>query len=418
MSRDRDREMLFRLVGDHESWRGDCINLIAAENVMSPQARQFLSCDLAQRYGDYLGRDLHARKYFGNRFVVELEELVVRLAKDLFGVSYVDARPVSGHMAGNSVILGLVKPRDVVLEVGSDGGGHRLASKLGAGTLAQQIDVRYLPFDAEAYNIDLPRGIRLIRETTPRLVILGSSNFLFPHPVREIAEVVQELNGTVLGYDGAHVLGLIAGGRFQDPLGEGADVLFGSTHKTFPGPQGGIILSDLEDLIALVGQVLYPGLVTNHHLARLPSLAMTLLEMLDFGEAYASQVVRNAQRLAKEIHLRGIDVVGARHGYTQSHTVILQTMRFGSSRELGLLLEEAGIIVSPVTLPDTLGGAGLRLGAQEITRRGAAEEDMPHIAELIADVIARRKQPKAVRCLAIEFVRRSRQVAFCYQSSQ
>ncbi len=418
MDTDETRELLFSLVREHENWRCDCINLIAAENVMSPAARHFLSCDLAQRYGDYLGRDLHARKYFGNRFLVQIEELVVNLTKDLFGASYVEARLLSGHMAGDAVILSLVRPGDTVLEVGRDGGGHRLATKLKASPLAQQIDVEFLPFDASTYNIDLDRSISLIKRTKPRLIILGSSNFLFPHPVREIAEVVQELDGTILAYDGAHVLGLISAGRFQDPLREGADILFGSTHKTFPGPQGGMLLSNSEDLIELISDVVYAGLVTNHHLARLPALAMSLLEMQTWGQAYASQIIGNAQRLAGEIHLRGIDVVGAAHGYTQSHTVLLQTMPFGSSRELGLLLEEAGIITNPVALPDTLGREGIRLGVQEITRRGAREEDMPTVADLVADVIIRKKEPEAVRSLVMEFARQFQDVTFCFEASQ
>lgn len=411
------RGLLLELVREHEDWRRECVNLIAAENAMSPEARHLLSSDLAQRYGDYTDRDLHARKYFGNRFLVEIEELVASLAKDLFGASYVETRPLSGHMAGTAVVLGLVEPGNVVFEVGPEGGGHRLATKLGASSLGRQIDVRFLPFDADAYNIDVPRSIAVIRKTKPRLIVLGSSNFLFPHPVRELAESVQDLHGTVLAYDGAHVLGLISAKSFQDPLTEGARLLFGSTHKTLPGPQGGIILSNSEHLIKSVSEVIYPGLVTNHHLARLPSLAMTLLEMLNWGKVYASQVVLNAQRLAREIQLRGFDVVGAAHGYTRSHTIILQTMALGPSREIGLLLEEAGIIVSTSTLPAALGGEGLRLGLQEITRRGAVEEDMPYLAGLIAETVARRKEPKAVRGLVAEFARQFQEVGFCHNLS-
>ncbi|MCL4459219.1 MAG: glycine hydroxymethyltransferase [Chloroflexi bacterium] len=415
MNTRREKETLEQLVREHENWRQACINLIAAENVMSTEVKQFLYSDLAQRYGDYVGRDLRARKYFGNQFLIEIEQLVNNLAGELFGASCVETRPLSGHVAGSAVIMGLTQPGDTVLELGREGGGHRLAEKLTTSLLVR-LDVQFLPFDPTTYNIDITRTITLIRESRPRLIILGSSNFLFPHPVQQIAEVIQEMGDIVLAYDASHVFGLIAGKRFQDPLREGAHIVFGSTHKTFPGPQGGMILSNSAPLIERVSEMVYPGLVTNHHIARSPSLGMALLEMITWGESYAAQTISNAQSLAREIHRRGVKVVGAQLGYTASHTILLQTSPFGTAREVGSLLEEAGIIANPTGLPEELGSEGVRLGVQEITRRGAKEEDMPDLAELITDVVMQKKKPEEVRPRSKRYAERFKGLHFSWDS--
>ena len=137
---------IIKLVKEHDKWRKSCLNLVAAENIPSPQIRDFALSDLAGRYGDYLGRDLEKRKYYGTKFVVEIEKEVENIAKDLFHTNYIEFRCLSGHIAGASVIMGLTRPGDTVFELGSNGGGHRLSEKL---TNAQLIDlkVKFFPVD-------------------------------------------------------------------------------------------------------------------------------------------------------------------------------------------------------------------------------------------------------------------------------
>ncbi|MBI3962824.1 MAG: glycine hydroxymethyltransferase [Deinococcus sp.] len=388
------RQQISQLMAEHERWRAECVNLIAAENVASPAVRQYLSSDLAHRYGDYLGRDLHARKYFGNRYLVEIEQEVSQLAQEVFQADYVETRPLSGHVAGSAVIMSLTRPGALVMELGSDGGGHRLAEKLSVTPLTP-LKVQFLPFDATGYNIATEVAIDQIRHQRPTLVILGSSNFLFPHPVRELAANLPA--GTTLVYDASHVLGLIAGGQFQDPLHEGAALVFGSTHKTFPGPPGGIIFSQSKQLIEGVSQAIYPGLVTNHHPARSPALAMALLEMKRWGPAYARAIVQNAQHLGTELYRRDVSVVGVDQGFTRSHTLLLSVATYGSGKEVGACLEAAGIITNPAKLPPELGGEGVRIGVQELTRRGVSREQLGRLAELMAAVITRRQAPEGVR---------------------
>ena len=392
---DTERTELERLVAEHEAWRHRCINLIASENMMSPTVRAQLATDLVGRYGDYVGRDLTNRKYFGTPFVEAIEQRVDELARRLYGARYAELRAISGHVAGAGVLMGLCRPGDIVLEVGSDGGGHRLAAKLAESSLID-LDVRFLPFDPMEWNIDVEAAAAMIRELRPRMVILGSSTFLFPHPVRELAAVTHSIEGCVLGYDASHVFGLIGAGSFQAPLAEGVDVLFGSTHKTLPGPQGGLILSNDERIIGAVSQAIYPALVTNHHLVRLPALGLALLEVERWGPAYAAATVANARRLAAELAHRGLLVAGEGHGCTCSHTVLVSTRGHGKAEETGALLQEAGIIVTAARLPAALGRVGVRLGTQEITRLGAGEDDMASLAELLARIITRQASPSDV----------------------
>jgi glycine hydroxymethyltransferase len=373
------------LVRDHEAWRARCINLIASENVLSPAVRAQLVTDLAGRYGDYTGRDAAHRKYFGTPYVVEIEQRVADLACRLFGARYCELRPLSGHIAGAGVLMGLCKPGDRVLEVGGDGGGHRMAAKLAESPMID-LDVQFLPFDTARWNVDVPATLEMISALRPRIVILGSSTFLFPHPVREIAAAVHAVDG-LLVYDASHVFGLLAAGHFQQPLAEGADVIYGSTHKTLFGPQGGLILSNDEALMAAISGAIYPALVTNHHLQRIPALGLALLELETWGAAYATAVIANARRLAHELATRGLPVAGAADGYTQSHTLLVGTHPYAGAEEAGRRLEQVGIIVTAARLPAALGRAGLRLGTQEITRRGAHAQDMPDLAALLIEAL-------------------------------
>jgi glycine hydroxymethyltransferase len=391
-------ERIRGLLAEHEEWRGRCMNLIASENATSAAVRAILSTDLAQRYGDYVGRDMDDRWYKGTRYVSELEKAVTKLVGEVYGASEVELRAISGHLAGLSVILAVCRPGDTVMELCGECCGHGLADRAVLSPMIR-LEVLPIPFDAYGYNIDLEATCDLIRRRRPRLVILGSSCFLFPHPVREIASVMSELPDSVLLYDGSHVLGLIACGAFQKPLQEGAHVLSGSTHKTLPGPQGGLIAANDRALRDAISNVASPGLVCNHHLTRIPALGMALLE-LRADTSYASRVVQNAQALARQLAERGIRMVAASKGFTQSHAILLQTREFGDGRTVASLLEAADIIASRCPLPASLGGEGIRFGTSEVTRHGATPEDMIRAADIVADVLQGRLAPSNARASA------------------
>lgn len=286
------------LVDEHEKWRARCVNLCAAENQQSPLVRGLLDNDLAQRYGNFGGRDRTNRRYNGTKYIAALEEELVTTAQRVFGATEVELRAISGHVAGLAIIMGLCKPGDTVLELAGADGGHRMAAK---GVESPLIDLRVLnfPFDVDAFNIEVDATCALITREKPRLIIVGASNFLFPVPLEPIARCIAETSPeSVLVYDASHVLGLIACGVFQDPLHEGADLMFGSTHKTLPGPQGALILSNRADLMEPVATAVYPGIVTNHHLARIPALTAALCE-IEANKGFGAAIVRNAQALAR-----------------------------------------------------------------------------------------------------------------------
>ena len=233
-------------------------------------------------------------------------------------------------------------------------------------------------------------------------------SFYLPHPVKELAEFGKDAGAKIV-YDGAHVLGLIAGKTFQDPLREGADVITASTHKTFPGPQGGIILSNMEkEDWKKVQNAVFPGLVSNHHLHRLPALAITLMEMLSFGKDYAGQIVKNAKMLAKKLDSGGFKVLWKERGYTQSHQIVADTRSQGGGKWVAEALEKANIIINKNLLPwddvnNPADPSGVRIGVQEMTRFGMKENEMNKIGDFISRVCMKKEDPAQVGKEVSEF---------------
>ena len=369
------------LLNEHCKFRSDCLNLIASENTPSPLVERLHSEELNRRYGYYTGIDLHQRAYRGNRFIAQIEHTAHELAKQLFGVAHVDLRPLSGNIAGIAAAFALGSPGDIALEVHN---AHRYAHKLASSFLKVELQSIAIPWDGANYNIDLDRTIALIQQHRPKLVIIGSALFLFPQPVRELKLAMRKYNpDSYLIYDAAHVMGLIAGGRFQSPLDEGADVIVTSTHKTLAGPQGGMILTNDDFVAERIGSAIAPLLIANHHLGRLPALAAAFLEWLTFGDVQATAIIENAKALAKALDERGLRLVGAGQGYTESHTILPIVDEFGEGEALAKQLEACHIIVGSAEVPAQLSTHGLRIGVQEVTRYGMTPEDAPAMADCI-----------------------------------
>ena len=385
MNFDAKVQKIESLLEKHRAFRENCLNLIASENVPSPLVERLLAGDLDHRYGNYTGINLHERAYQGNQFIAQIEELAHELAKQLFGASYIDLRPLSGNIAGIATTFALGGPGDTILEVDN---GHRYGHKLATSPLKVEFQSIPIPWDGVRYNIDLDATLLLIREHRPKLVIIGSALFLFPQPVRELKETMRKCNpDSYLIYDAAHVMGLIAGGRFQSPLQEGADVIISSTHKTLAGPQGGIILTNDREIAERIGPAIAPLLVSNHHLSRLPALAGTFLEWMACGTEHASAIIDNAKALGSALHERGIRLVGDELGFTESHTLLPIVDEFGEGKELADRLEACHLITGAAKIPEEYGTQGLRIGVQEVTRRGMTEADAPEIADCIVDAL-------------------------------
>ncbi len=370
-------ERLERTIKQHEEWRlKECLNLIPSENRGSAHMKSMFAGDLGNRYS------APDKFYRGTRFADELQSLTEEIARKVFNARYADVRPLSGHTADMAVLLSLTRQGDKVLSVSSDNGGYPGITHLGLGGILGLQNL-YFPYNDATVNIDAKQSASLIRSSKPKVVFFGASFIPFPHPARELSELHE--GGTYI-YDGSHVLGLIAGGEFQDPLREGCSLLIGSTHKSLPGPQGGIILSNNEQVFSKVSGKILPGIVDNVHLNRVAALAVALLEMLQFGKPYAKSVVANSQALGKALDAKGVMVRGATLGYSKSHQVPLdydsQKLKFFAQR-----LEQANIIIDN----------GGRVGTSELTRMGYGPDEMDEVADLLSLIILGKKPADFVK---------------------
>ena len=381
------------LIRSHERYRAMTLNMIPSENVQSPNVLKALATDLAGRYS------YRPRYYAGTRHIDELWEYAEDLARKLFGAEYVFLEPLSGHIAALLTYVSLVKGRKMAALAPEFGGYMGNAPDKLPDLISA--DIVYLPAVKEILIPDPERSVELIRAEKPDLVVLGGSYMLFPHPVKELSEAVHEYGG-LLAYDGSHVLGLIAGGAFQDPLREGADVLFASTHKTFPGPQGGLILTNSEEIYRKIAGNIFHKIADNIHFNKIGALAVSFEEMMRCGKKYAAKIVENAYELAKSLDELGVPVKARDHGFTKSHQTILDVPNREERIRLRDRLEECGIISD----------ADLRLGVPEVTRRGMGRREMARIAKLVKRALDG-EDPRRVRRDVAALVRRFRTVKFC-----
>jgi glycine hydroxymethyltransferase len=390
-------ESLLELVRKHEEWRGkQTLNLIASENVASPQVRKLMSTDLLHRY------TAPDRFYMGTKFIDEINELASKVAREVFGAQYADPRPLSGHIADWILLSCFTKAGESILSVSPANGGYPGISDQGVTQFMSRRNL-YFPFDEGKMNVKVDEASALIEREKPSLVIFGASFILFPPPVKELSRIAKSVGATV-AYDGAHVLGLIGGGRFQNPLREGASILIGSTHKSLFGPQGGIILTDGSSA-KIVKDAIFPSFVDNAHYNRIAALAMALFELKSFGRAYADQVIKNAKTIGRALDEHGVPVKCREYGYTESHQVHLDNSKIDSRIDHTKILEEANIIVDK----------GTRIGTCEVTRRGMKHTEMERIAELIARVIVKRDQPDRVRKDVIKLREEFNNLEYCFK---
>ncbi len=411
-----DGRIVLDLVTKHHVWRKrECLNLIASENVMSPLAMLLYINDSMHRYAE--GKPFK-RYYQGLKYFDQLEVTAQKIIGELLETNYIELRAISGTIANATVYRAFANIGDKACVVPVQTGAHVSHTRYGTlGALGiEQID---MPFDLETWNLDVDKAKKLIEEVKPKLVILGGSLYIFPHPTKEISESTKAVNAKLM-YDAAHVLGLIIGKVWENPLKNGADILTSSTHKTFPGPQGGLIATVTEDDYKAVGKVVFPMFVSNHHLHRIAATAITGVEMKVFGEAYAKQIVRNAKRLAQKLFEYGVKVIGENRGFTESHQVIIDVKQYGGGAKLAEALEEANIIVNKNLLPwdkpeDIKNPSGIRIGVQEVTRWGMVENDMDTIAELMKMIIVDKRDPREVREKVIDFRKNFLEVKYCFR---
>ncbi|MBN1800920.1 MAG: serine hydroxymethyltransferase [Candidatus Lokiarchaeota archaeon] len=420
------------LIEHHQEIRS-AIPLIASENITSPAVDEACNCDFSHRYAEgWVGQ----RVYAGCKYIDKIESLCMDLTKEYFNCCFADVRPISGVMA-NLVLYNAFTSRNhgKMMAMPIPKGGHISHAPFetsngrkiyGTAGTVRGLDIKYFAFDEENMNLDVDASAKIIREFKPEMVLFGGSVFLFPHPVKELSEVAKEI-GAHVGYDGAHVAGLIGSGYFQDPLREGADAMSLSCHKTLPGPQTGAVVSNREDLVEDLKNAAFPSLFSNHHLHNIAGFAVALTEMLEFGKKYHEKVIKNAQALGSALQERGFKVLCEHLGFTKSHQIVIDIGNFEKTVGLGgtleALLEEANIIVNRNLLPwdiregrHYMNPGGLRLGTSEVTRLGMNESEMVEIAEFFKKIIVEQQDPKKVRREVAEFKEQFQEVKYCFQS--
>ncbi len=404
-------ESVMDVVRKHHKLYENALPLIASENITSNTVRILLASDLSHRYAE---GDVGNRFYQGCKYIDDIEERTIRYAKELFEAEHVNVKPTSGVNANIAALFALTSPRDKMMALSVPEGGHISYSRYSVPAI-RDLRLEELPFDPKEMNIDVDKMMKEIKEKKPKLILLGSSLFLFPLPLQEAKDAADEVGARIV-YDASHVLGLIAGKKFQDPLREGADVVTSSTHKTFPGPQGAIILCG-NSLSEGIDKAVFPGTVSNHHLHHVAGLAVTLMEMKHFGAEYASQILSNAKALAQSLYEDGFDVLCEHKGFTESHQIAVDVRGYGGGDAVAKKLEKANIITNKNMLSfdkTPKEPSGIRLGVQELTRIGMKESEMREIASFIRRVVIEEEDENKIKEEVIELRKGFQQAQYCF----
>ena len=396
----------------------DSLPMIASENILSPLVAKAVNSDLHGRYAEGLPGK---RYYQGCDDFDSIESLGIESAKRVFNCNFTNIQSTSGTVSNIAALKALVKPGETITAVSTADGGHISHARMGAVGVRGLNLVTY-PWDIDRMEPDIDASIKMIRETKPNLALFGQSVFLFPTPLKELADAAHEVGAKVM-YDGAHVLGLIAGGQFQDPLREGADVMTGSSHKTFPGPQGGLVLSNSSDekFHRKLNNSIFPGTCSSYHLHHVAGKAVALAEFEEFGTDYAKNIVANAKSLATALAAEGFDVLAEDRGYTASHQVLTRhgEIDSGAGRKAAELLEKSGIITNMNMLPgDTkaMQPSVLRLGVPELTRVGMGTDEMKDVAIFFSRALLKNEDVSKIKSDVKSFKSNYQTVKYCFES--
>jgi glycine hydroxymethyltransferase len=411
------QEAVLAAVCRNEEWRGKrCLNLLAPEAPTSPTVRALLSSEVGIRAAE--GHIGPVNRWFaGTRHIDEIEALCVELLKKAFHARYADHRLVASMIGNLAVYTALTEPGDVIMSITQPFGGHS-SNRVDGPAGVRGLKIVDIPFDPVELEVDLDLFSKVAPLVRPKVVALGASMTLFPFPIQAICDIVADWDGYVF-FDGAHQLGLVAGGQFQDPLREGAAVLTGSAGKTFSGPQSGIMVWDDAQLTGPLTHMVFPVLAATHQVNRVAALAVSAAEMITYGKAYMAQIVRNAQALGAALARRGIPILGAHKGYTTTHQVIADVRQFGGGLEVAQRLARANIITNKNLIPtdkpeDWDRPGGLRLGTTEVTRLGMHVTEMETIADFMAHLLVEQAAPEAVVDDVIAFRQPYQTIYYCF----
>lgn len=370
----------------------DCINLNPATNVMNPKAEAALSSGIGSRPSLGYPGDKYE---MGLEAIERIEVIAAELAAEVFNAGFAEIRVSSGALSNLYAFMATCAPGDSIIAPASAIGGHVTHHEAGAAGL-YGLKIHSAPVDPTRYTVDLDALRRLAYDVRPRLVTIGGSLNLRPHPVAEIRAICDEV-GAYLLFDAAHLCGMIAGGAWPNPLNEGAHLMTMSTYKSLGGPAGGLIVSNDAALAERLDAIAFPGLTANFDAAKSAALALTMLDWKQYGKAYATAMVDTAAALAAALKERGVPVFGTGNAVTTSHQFAIEAAQYGGGQAAAKTLRRANILTCGIGLPIAPVLAdmnGLRLGTPEIVRWGMTAADMEPLADLIVRAL---DNPEAVK---------------------
>lgn len=363
----------------------DCFNLNPATNVMNPRAEAALASGIGSRPSLGYPGDKYE---MGLEAIEEIEVIAAELAAEIFRARYAEIRVGSGALANLYGFMALAKPGDSIIAPPGTIGGHVTHHAAGCAGL-YGLTSHPAPIDADGYTLDLKALEDLAHAVRPRIITVGGSLNLFPHPVAEVRKIADRVGAKVL-FDAAHQCGIIAGRVWANPLTEGAHLMTMSTYKSLGGPAGGLIVTNDATIAQRLDAIAFPGLTANFDAAKSAALAYTLLDWRDHGTAYAKAMTDLARALAHELQTLGLPVFAADRGATTSHQFAIEAAGFGGGQAASKTLRKAGFLACGIglPLPDVPGDLnGLRIGTPELVRRGVTPADAPALATLIAEAL-------------------------------
>jgi glycine hydroxymethyltransferase len=408
-----------RLTVEHDLWRASrCLNMNAAEGLMSRGARQLLASDFATRVTEGVPGDKVFPHHRQNRFIDEIEATLVGLTQKLFNVRHVEWRPLTTSMANAAVFASLTKPGDTVLVQPESAGGNYSYNISGFPPLIG-LNVVHLPFTGQRFELDVGRAGEMARRVRPRLIVIGGSNVLFPYPVRAFRAVADEV-GAHLVYDAAHVALLIAAGQFQRPLAEGAHLMTISTHKIMGGAVGGMVLTDDPAIAAAVSGTIFPHMLQTRDQNKYAATAYAFAEHVTFCAAYSANIVANARALGKALFEAGFEVFARERDFSMTHQIFVRHPRI-SATEFEDRCQQANILAArthrTAGITEHAADGIIRLSVQEITRQGMTDRDMARVAGLISDAVNETRSPGEISAAILDWLSKFGPIQFSFDEA-
>jgi len=367
----------------------ECFNLNPATNVMNPKAETALASGLGSRPSLGYPGDKYE---MGLEAIEEIEVICAELCAEVFQSKYAEIRVASGAMSNLYAFMATCKPGDTIIAPPASIGGHVTHHDAGCAGLFG-LKVFEAPVNTDGFTVDVDALRDLALNVKPKLITIGGSLNLFPHPVQEIRQIADQVNAKVL-FDAAHQCGMIAGGAWPNPLNEGAHVMTMSTYKSLGGPAGGLIVTNEANVAERLDAIAFPGMTANFDAAKSAGLAITMLDWKVHGKAYASAMVEVSSSLAAELNKAGVPVFGREHCFTNSHQFAVEAKRYGGGQASSKTLRKSGFLEGDLN--------GLRIGTPELVRWGLTTEHTPKLAELISRALTT-NDPQSVAKEVAEF---------------